>query len=427
MITRINRLVSVLVIVGIALYLVIQNRETMTVHLGGSTSYSGNAGVILIATFVVGFLVATLIASMYGIRGYFRERRLKIRDRDRELFYEGVMLARAAQASKEFARARELWSRIINKDPTNIIARVELSKVLENAGEVREALRAVDEARTAVPNSIEVLFRAAELNLALNNKTAALDNLALILYNHPNRHAALLARDLSEELNRIEDALEYQKQFEAVGPIDEVEREQVLARLRLKQTVRDGTNGVRENISAFLKRHPDFPPALELLADEEVKQGNSGAAAELLARAARNSGTTAFWQKLTRLWLSEKNPQKALASAKAALQEAKGSSRLVAELEIVRLLLNVDLIEEAETILNGFKSSAKNEAVTPSDDLLRQWALLKSLAHLKRGETKAASEILFKLCDDSLKINVPEPKPGKLLSAEAPAPRLTRA
>ena len=72
----------------------------------------------------------------------------------------------------------------------DIIARVELSRSLEGQGQAREALRVLEEARASDPKNVEVLFRAAELNQSLNNKTAAIDNLALVLCQHPNRRAA---------------------------------------------------------------------------------------------------------------------------------------------------------------------------------------------------------------------------------------------
>ena len=80
---------------------------------------------------------------------------------------------------------------------------------------------AVEAARLADPKNIEVLFRAAELNSRLKNKTAAIDNLALILAQFPSRQAAGLARALSEELGRYDDALEYQEQLEAMGSQEE--------------------------------------------------------------------------------------------------------------------------------------------------------------------------------------------------------------
>jgi len=271
MLGRIYRFIAVFLLVGLALYLVLLNRESITLRLSSGWQLSGNAGVIFISIFGMGVVCAALVALFFGIKSYFRERSYRSLERQRRDFYEGLTKARACLAACEWRRAEELWRQLVRKDPTNIIARIELSRSLEGAGETSEALKVLESARAAEPENAEVLFRIAEVHIRQGNKTAAIDNLALILYSHPNRRAAAMARDLSRELGRFSDALEYQGKYESLGS-EESSRE-IRADLEFELLLADSSSG-EEEIKNFLRRYPGFAPALERLADIETGRGN---------------------------------------------------------------------------------------------------------------------------------------------------------
>ena len=217
MISRFSRLLSILILVAVAVYIVIVNRETATFTLGGSWSTSANLGVLLLSSFSFGILVASIVALFFGFRSWLRERKLYSIDRQRQSFIEGLIKARSISASHEWRKARDYWLSLSRKDPSDIIAQIEISRSLENSGELSEALRAIETVRSSHPENIEVLFRAFELQKQLGNSTAALDNLALILGKQPCLRAASEARTLSENLGRIADALEYHEQCISLG------------------------------------------------------------------------------------------------------------------------------------------------------------------------------------------------------------------
>ncbi|NLF26102.1 MAG: tetratricopeptide repeat protein [Deltaproteobacteria bacterium] len=186
-----------------------------------------------------------------------------------------MLEARSLLAAGEWSKAEALWRKIAKRDPANTIAKVELSRSVEGGGDLKEALRIIDTARISDPSNVEVLFRAAELNLALGNRTAAVDNLALILYHLPSLKAARMARDLSEELGRLQDAFEYQEKVQSAGE-EEALLKAAGTRLEFKKLLAEHSEPSDKGkktaaLKNFLKRYGDYAPALEHLATLEAE------------------------------------------------------------------------------------------------------------------------------------------------------------
>lgn len=388
MLRRINRLLVLLLVVGAALYFALQNQQPLSIHLSPQRTISASSGVLLMSAFAFGLLVASCLALFFGLKGYLRERRLKNRERDRLQFFEGMVLARAHAASGEAGRAGRQWEDILRKDPTNIIASIELSRALEAQGERREALRVVEECRVRRPDSIEALFRAAELHRALGNNTAAIDNLALILYHQQSKKAAELARNLSEELGRTEDALEYQERLETLGG-DEQEHQAVRARLAYRRAVasaeRDGVPMV-EALEELIKRFPQSLPALEHLARLYLAGDRIDDGIQLLLKAAKVSGDNSLRQRVIQLWLSRAQPERALAAARASYKESTGVARLSAALELIQLYLTLDMQEDAARELFAARDPiARLSDLAQRGELSQRWHTLSAWHELRVG------------------------------------------
>ncbi|MBN8550154.1 MAG: tetratricopeptide repeat protein [Deltaproteobacteria bacterium] len=430
MINRINKFIFVFCVVALALYLVVLNTAPTTVALSPGTNgwkITGNTGVILIATFAIGIVVAGLVGLFFGVRSYFRERRLHNLEAQRRAFYDGMLRARGFAASGEWNKARVQWEQLIKKDPTDIIARTELSRSLQAAGEPIEALRILDDARAKDPKNVEVLFRAAELNIALGNKTAAIDNLALILHNHPNRRAAQLARDLSEELGRIEDAVEYQAQIESFG-VPGAEEESIAARLEFKRILKDRASdkaALRTDLKALCKRRSEFVPALHRLALLEAEQGNIEEAAHYYVKAAKASHSSAYWNEISKLWMSTQNPERALAAARTATKETEGEAKLIAELELIRVQISLNQLDDARRSLDQFQNVINSGGPRMPSEILQQYLILRGLYLSQTGDQAQAAELWKKLSQNDLEINSTPYVPGGARNGSAPAPRLS--
>lgn len=392
MVHRLNRLIFVILVVALALYVVMLNRDNISVHISSTNAVTTSLGVVLIAVFCLGIISTALVAFYFGIKAWWREQGLLARERQRQAFLQTMIRARAYLVSGESEKAGAEWQQVIKRDPTSIIARIELSHALQAAGEVREAAKIIDAARSVDPQNIEVLFRAAELNIALGNKTAAIDNLALVLYHHPVKRAATMARDLSEQLGRYEDALEYQTQLERLGVAGEEARAQILFKKALADLAINPTQ-LKEELLKLTKLYKRCSPALEKLAQLEKEAGNIDAAAQYFVKAAEVNDAPGPWQQAVRLWIDHRMPDRAVAAARAAVKDAQGSSRLEAELDLIQVYLELQMLEEARNAINAFQSLARKQGVELSSELEHRWLTLKGLCLHSLGLYRESSEV----------------------------------
>jgi tetratricopeptide (TPR) repeat protein len=416
MVTRIRKFLVLLLVVVISASIIVQNLNPIKVQITPTYTFEAVGGIVLLTVFVLGILFAAVFWLFFGVKAYFRERALQSRQRKRDEFFESFQQARNFLATREWGKAL---------DPENTIARVELSRSLEGKEEVREALKVIDEARTVSPSNIEVLFRAADLNEQLGNKTAAIDNLALILYHHPNRLAATRARDLSEELGRIEDAIQYHRESEKLGGTDE--DSQILIRLQFKKLLEDfpGNEELVVELRKFKRRHPDYAPALSTLAEIEVENGNVHEAAQLLVDAAKQSDSRAYWQQASRLWIDHNLQDRALAAAVTATRTTRGTARLNAELDLIRLHLSIGKFDEAHKAAERFGELAKEQEVEIDDELSRRLLILKGHCLNKLGKYKEAEGIWEQLSDQNFELKLPRLRVVDKKAKAQPAPRLS--
>jgi tetratricopeptide (TPR) repeat protein len=404
MLRQFNRFLFLAIIVATALYITLTNSDTATLRLGPKLTITSYAGVIYIGIFVAGCIAASLVALFFGLKSYLRERRLISHERHRQNFMKNQEKARGLMAAGDWGAARVIWEDVISRDPENIVARVEISRCIENLGDKRESLRVLDATRASSKASVEVLFRAARLNQELGNNTAAKDNLALILAQGPSHRALELARDTSEALGLYEEALKYQDDLEGIGYGSE-NRSAVRARLAFAQIKRNsqGEEARRAALLTLIKRHPDFPPALESLAEIERSRGSIDLCAEYLVKAARASGgENAKWRRVVDLWLQHpkldqrQRAERAIAAARSATKNASGRARLEGELLLIETLLAVNHFQEAERVLDSFAALAQREVSDGSvdaADLSRRLTIQRGYCQAQLGNLSQTTQL----------------------------------
>jgi tetratricopeptide (TPR) repeat protein len=393
MLKQFNRLLLLALIVAGALYITLTNSDTATLKLGPTLTISTYAGVIYIGIFVTGCIFASLIALLFGLKSYLRERRLLSQERDRQSFMKSQEKARDLMAAGDWGAARIMWEQVISRDPENIVARIELSKCVEELGDMRESLRVLDATRTGSRSSIELLFRAADLNHRLGNNTAARDNIELILAHGTSHRALELARECSETLGRYDEALRYQNELESAGNRDETANS-TRARLTFGQIMAESqpTDARMGALLALLKRHPEHIPTLEALADIERSRGNVELCAEYRVKAARASqGEISKWRRVVELWLRNESidqrqrTERAVAAARSATKDTRGKSRLEAELLFIETLLAVNYFQDAERAIENFPNLAQKEAVGLTEDLSQRLLIQKGYCLAQTG------------------------------------------
>jgi tetratricopeptide (TPR) repeat protein len=431
MLRQFNRFLILAAIVAGALYITLTNSDPATIKLGPSLSLTTYAGVIYIAVFVLGCIAASVVALFFGFKGYLRERRLRSAEKARQSFLKIFERARALMAGGDWAAARLLWEEIIGRDEDNVIARVELSHCIEQLGDDREALRVLDATRASSRASSEVLFRAADLNIKMGNRTAANDNLSLILAAGPSHKALVMARDSSEQMERFDEALRYHEELEQMG-YGTAESNEVRARILLRSTMKDATSegAEREALVGFLKMYPQYVPALERLAELERKSGDIERAADVGAKCARLSGgDVGRWRAVVDLWLhaahvdSNRRAERAVAATKAAAKDARGRVRVEVELLTIQTLLAVNHFQDAERLIDGFPSLAERELGKVPADLMRELTIQKGYCFSQMGKARDTGALwqLAAVAEGSAEPSSRSPAPGTLRGEPSPA------
>jgi thioredoxin-like negative regulator of GroEL len=419
MLRQFNRLIALALLIAVTLYVTLTNSETATIKLGPSITVTTYAGVIYLGVFFLGCVIASLVALFFGFKSYLRERKLRAAARSHQLFFELFLKARSFMASEEWGAARAIWEQVLHQDPDNTIARVELATCIENLGEPREALRVLDSMRASNHTNAAVLFKAVDLNRKLGNNTAAKDNLALIVQEAPTKRALELARDIAEELGRFDDAMDYHRALEKVGHISE-DMIEAKTRISFEQLIRSVENetSLRETLTIFVKKHPQFVPALERLAQLEIARGRLDEGAELLVKAAKLSeGDLSKWDTVIALWLRaapgdvSRRADRAVAAARSATQGLHGAKRIDAEFVVAKTLLAVHRADDARTLLENVSALAEKERVglTPVQAQIRTHLLGLSMSRL--GLSKDTASLWESLVEPTLPVTETGKKP----------------
>ncbi len=399
MLSRIYKFLVLFIIVSVALYLVLMNRETITFALSPNVKVSGNAGAVFLSIFALGVICTGLVGLWFGLKSFLRERRLINRDRERKEFYQQMLHARSLRSAGDLRAAIQVWQDALKHDPTDMIAKLELSECLEQQGELREALRVLEEARAGDSENIELLFRASALNVKLGNRTAAIDNLALVLSQRSSNKAAKMACALSEELERFDDALEYEARLSGMGQPEE-DSSAIRARIEYKKIVLEHSalpKTLAPALKTFIKRNPTHAPALEFLAEHELAGGNTEEAVQFFIKAARVTKNAKIWARAARVWIDQKSPERALSSLRSATRELTGRPRLEAELELIRLYLTLNMLEDSRRAVDGFAEMAAEEKVKLDAALLIELDTLQAVQLQRSQNFSEALTILNRL------------------------------
>jgi uncharacterized integral membrane protein/Tfp pilus assembly protein PilF len=401
MIGKLNKVIVILIIVAAVAAIIVQNLDPVTVQFSPGTKISAVGGVILLASFSAGILLTLIVASFFAFRGWVKEKRLQRKQQQLLDFYGLVKEARALASSGQLKQSEIKWRKILKIDPTDVIARSEISNLLEQKGEPRDALKVIEEGRAKDSSNAELLFRASELNMTLGNLTAAADNLALLLYHHPSKKAARNARDVAKALDRYSDAIEYNTKLRELGA-DPEECYQAELSLRFKQILKLTSEKPSEKFSElkkFIKSYPKFPPALTEIARSELETSNYESAAEYFIAAAKLTQTFESWGAAVRVWLMAGEADRAVACSKTACRHLDKNERAMAELALITLLLSLEQREEAKTRLDAFKKLVASEELILDEVLKQRHALLRGFLLSSEGKGQDASRIWRELIE----------------------------
>lgn len=400
--SKIVKLLIVLLVAAIISYVFYLNPLPAQVYLSPDSSITLPMALVLIATFFVGVLVTALFAFFIGLRVTFHTWRIEKKQKQVKEHHHMIAGARGELALKNFNSARGLFQKVIASDPNDVEARVLLAETYRRNGELKEALKVLEEARVEDKKNVELLLLAAEVNEQLGNDTAAFDNAAMVLKLSPKNTFALkrLVADC-QRLNRYEEAVTYQEQLLRLVPREDYEQEQqTLAHLELKKAQKSLSGApLAKALEEILKRHKDFTPARAVLAELRCDALELDAASKLWSKCFEESQDPLYLERIASMWIHADDPTRAVASVRNTLQQpGKKDVDVTAHVFFISLLLRLEMVDEARTEFEKLRSiSLKDE------ELKTAYTVIKAKLLQKEGrEDEALEEVFSRLYKDGL-------------------------
>ena len=386
-------LLSVSLVVAAAIIIVLSNSEELTITLFPGKNFSGNKGVLILAVFLCGVAISCLFASYFGLKTFFYERMLKGREKRRHEVYSALEKAKGLLATGDWENSKKIWQQILKHSPNEAIPQIELAKCYEEANDLTNAIKTIEQARAQHPNNQEVLMYSAHLHALSGNKTVALDNIVLASYHSPTPKIFRLARNIAEEIGRIDDALNFQKELEKITTLtdddkkceERIKYKKVTSQLKEDSDPEEKKSALNKFLSSF-----QYAPAVEELAKLLCEENKLSEAGKTLLSFAKKTKQASDWKNTSDFWLEKKDMPQAISIARLAVSSTDGENNILSRIELINLLLSNGNFENAKEQIVEFKKAL--ESANPSLSKLVKIYSLASLAkaHLILGQESDA-------------------------------------
>lgn len=387
-------LLFILLIGIICIWLYSYNPSSVTVSLGPTLNWQSPLAVVLLLCFAAGALLVGLVALIIGAKRSLRDWRAGKQKKRLRNHQQMLSNAREQIAFGNKVEAERIFRQITAEDRGNILAWLMLAELLEEKGDLRDALQVLDRARLLHNDNFELLLRAAELNEKLGNTTAALDNIAIFLAKKPTNIAALKqAACYAAKIKRFADAVGFAKELQRIlAPEERKEWQVCLASFELQRIYQASPQSSEELYQAlldFTNNYRDFPQGLAALAEVEESRQIADAA-KLWSRAYELSANEEYLRRLAELWLRDNNPEKAVFAVRSAILSKRDAVvSFAGRCFLVSLLLRLEQLDEAEKELTKLKEQPVLEGMSPG-----RLFLLEAQILYKKGASREAFRIL---------------------------------
>jgi tetratricopeptide (TPR) repeat protein len=230
----------------------------------------------------------------------------------------------------------------------------------------KDALRALDEAKAARPESHEPTLRAGELFLEKYNSPDANESFQEVLRVNPNHPEALLGLARAKDFDGSAEAMELTKKALEVNPGFVPARaflaEQLLAL--------EDYDSARKEVESALAVNPVSPEALPILAAAELLSGDAARFREVERRAlARNPKNSRFYNKLSDIAVNNRLYREARDFAKKAVELDPRSWEGYGLLGLNQLRLG-EIEEGTKSLVRSFEGDPYNVWIKNTLDLI---------------------------------------------------------
>ena len=366
---RVIFLAALISVVALVCYIYYFNMTKVTMSFGPTEQLTLPLALIIIGAFIVGILVAALFA-FFLLTG----RAITIGSLKRslnQLKSRGVTLVsgREELAAGNYGAAATTFKKLVEKDPEDMQARILLAETYNSQGDYASALGVLDRARAEQKDNVEALFLAADLHDKLGNRTAAYDNVSMVLKTQErNKFALERLVKYCKELERYGSGIEFLQKLIRISPRYEHEELQTkMAELEFQRAIKDSGGNedqLKTSVTQVANRHRNYAPALSELAAIEKRAGRAEVANKFNLKAYRASGDPKFLAEVAKNTMDKADGDKAVAVVRKAI---KGDSEQdsLGQLFLVNLLLSLDREGEAKEELEKLKQQLQSPSHKP--------------------------------------------------------------
>jgi hypothetical protein len=391
---RIIKLILLFSVVALCIYFVSINNSSVTVAIAPGNSITASVGTLVLGAFAFGIFLAFVAASVFALRSFFREQGFKRREKKRLKIDESIIEAREIAKTEDLNTSRKKWRSILAQNQDSLAVHLQYCEFLLNScdsslpSDLNLAVAAIDEAKKLFPDSIEVHLLASRAQNLLGNKTASLDNLAVVLSKKTLLQPTLDAAQLSYELNRFEDCFEYIERAHELAPANEKTvrlRSDALAGIIIRDKYQDDEK--RTALINHLVSHPQSCVALRAVAELQLNAGMVKDSAESLWRLFKITSDISDLRKARSVWLSGGYVENAIAAVKTFARDSKEEQAWLANLELAKTYLLVGQDMEASNLIEKLQTQPYSSNINNAKEI----AILKAMIAYRARDAHASA------------------------------------
>lgn len=373
-------------------YLSQHNSELIRQPFQVTETWSVPVYVVLLATFLAGFLPVVSVLMVRTLKQDLATRRQRRFEREARSVQGGYRRAVDFQEDGQWSRASEELETVLADQPEDFDTLLRSGEILRRQGKTDEALEVHRRASILYPQSVAVLYQLAEdysaqgspevareIHDRISRDFAGLGLRAL----HQRRDVALYHADW-DTAHRIQEGMAAMQPDPAAGGSDA--REEAIRRgLQFERGVEfldsERYREAADIFEAILAVAPEFKPAHIMLGESLTVSGDPVAALSVWQQAWQITGSPIFLQRIEDHFIEREQPMEAIETLHEVISEADND--LLPRFFLGKLYARLEMHDEALRILGSIR-----DRVHESPTLL----YLMGRLHERRGEQAQAGQ-----------------------------------
>ncbi|HDH53773.1 MAG TPA: DUF1049 domain-containing protein [Nitrospirae bacterium] len=311
----------------------------------------------------VGIVSMFIIAAVRDARRYVNRWQLQRKQKKAYRIQESYSKGLEAFFVSRYEEARELFTRVIESDPSHLNALLRLGDIAFNEKDFVKAKDYYLKAEELKPRSIEVLLSLEKVSEAQQKWRETIQYLDSILkIDGENTNILYRKRDIYERNRKWEELIEVQHKILKCKLSAEKEREENKKLLGYKYELGNyylktgSTDKAIKTLKSVIKSDKDFIAAYLALAGAYLKDGNNKEARTILMKGYEETSSIVFLTRLEDYFIIEGEPGTIIDIYQKAIQKDGKDLRL--QFFLAKLYYRLEMIDYALDTINAIDSSA---------------------------------------------------------------------